>query len=117
MFFIYKRINVIIDNIKGQYNTYNTKKFITPSGGWRIIIGFCRIFGGLISDQSDIWFIAFLFLKSFGIFLRSLAYLSYGMNGHGMPVGQMLGRMLESASEISFMLLVILLAKGYTVTR
>ena len=55
--------------------------------------------------------------KSFGIFLRSLAYLSYGMNGHGMPVGQMLGRMLESASEISFMLLVILLAKGYTVTR
>ena len=39
------------------------------------------------------------------------------MNGHGQPVGKVLGRVLESVSEILFMLLLILLAKGYTVTR
>jgi hypothetical protein len=34
-----------------------------------------------------------------------------------MPGGKLLGRILESASEISFLLLLILLAKGYTVSR
>jgi hypothetical protein len=46
-----------------------------------------------------------------------MAYLSYAMNGYGMPAGKLLGRILESASEISFLLLLILLAKGYTVSR
>ena len=39
------------------------------------------------------------------------------MNGYGLPNGKLLGRVLESASEITFLLLLILLAKGYTVTR
>ena len=51
------------------------------------------------------------------MFLLSLSYLSYGMNGYGLPNGKLLGRILESASEITFLLLLILLAKGYTVTR
>jgi uncharacterized membrane protein len=49
--------------------------------------------------------------------LLSMAYLSYAVNGYGMPGAKLLGRVLESASEISFLLLLILLAKGYTVTR
>eukprot|EP00090_Calanus_glacialis_P004545 TRINITY_DN13400_c0_g1_i1.p1 TRINITY_DN13400_c0_g1~~TRINITY_DN13400_c0_g1_i1.p1 ORF type:complete len:549 (+),score=97.43 TRINITY_DN13400_c0_g1_i1:261-1907(+) len=56
-------------------------------------------------------------LQTFGVFLLSLSYLSYGMNGYGLPNGKLLGRILESASEITFLLLLILLAKGYTVTR
>jgi len=56
-------------------------------------------------------------LQTFGVSFLSLSYLSYGMNGYGMPNGKLLGRVLESASEITFLLLLILLAKGYTVTR
>lgn len=56
-------------------------------------------------------------LQTFGVFFLSLSYLLYGMNGYGLPNGKLLGRVLESASEITFLLLLILLAKGYTVTR
>jgi hypothetical protein len=59
----------------------------------------------------------FLALQTFGILLLVMAYISYGVNGYGMPGGKLLGRILESASEISFLLLLILLAKGYTVSR
>ena len=40
-----------------------------------------------------------------------LCYISYGMNGYGMPQTKLLGRVLESASEIVFLLLILLLAK------
>jgi hypothetical protein len=56
-------------------------------------------------------------LQTFGILLLVMAYISYGVNGYGLPGGKLLGRILESASEISFLLLLILLAKGYTVSR
>ena len=39
------------------------------------------------------------------------------MNGYGLPNGKLLGRVLEAASEITFLLLLVLPAKGYTVTR
>ena len=44
-------------------------------------------------------------------------YLTYGVNGVGLVRTKLAGRILESASEILFVLLLILLAKGYTVTR
>ena len=39
------------------------------------------------------------------------------MNGYGSPNAKLTGRVLESAGEIVFLLLLLLLAKGYTVTR
>ena len=46
-----------------------------------------------------------------------ISFLFYGMKGFGLAGGKFLGHVLESASEITFLLLLILLAKGYTVTR
>jgi len=62
-------------------------------------------------------FWASVLLQTFGVSLLVLCYISYGMNGYGMPQTKLLGRVLESASEIVFLLLILLLAKGYTVTR
>ena len=47
----------------------------------------------------------------------STHYLVYGIDGVGLPRNKLLGRVLESAADIVFVLLLILLAKGYTVTR
>ena len=49
--------------------------------------------------------------------LQSIAFLAYSVNGHGLPSHRLLGRVMVSMSEIWFLLLLILLAKGYTVTR
>ena len=56
-------------------------------------------------------------LHTTGLALSTFAYMSYGMNGYGSPSAKLTGRVLESAAEISFLLLLLLLAKGYTVTR
>ena len=52
-----------------------------------------------------------------GLSLTTFSYFSYGMNGYGSPNAKLTGRVLESAGEIVFLLLLLLLAKGYTVTR
>ena len=52
-----------------------------------------------------------------GVILLSTHYLVYGLNGLGMPDFKFIGRVLEASAEILFLLLLILLAKGYTVTR
>ena len=44
-------------------------------------------------------------------------YSVYGIDGVGLPGNKLLGRILESAADITLVLLLILLAKGYTVTR
>ena len=56
-------------------------------------------------------------LHNTGLALSTFAYMSYGMNGYGSPSAKLTGRVLESAAEICFLLLLLLLAKGYTVTR
>ena len=56
-------------------------------------------------------------LHTGGLALSAFSYFSYGMNGYGAPTAKLTGRVLESAGEIVFLLLLILLAKGYTVTR
>ena len=58
-----------------------------------------------------------MLLHTIGLALSSFAYMSYGMNGYGSPSAKLTGRVLESAAEICFLLLLLLLAKGYTVTR
>lgn len=47
----------------------------------------------------------------------AIHYLVYGLNGVGIKEYKLIGRVLESGSDLIFMLLLILLAKGYTVTR
>ena len=44
-------------------------------------------------------------------------YARYAMNGVGLERINMYGRIIEACAEILFILLIILLAKGYTVTR
>ncbi|XP_059081294.1 transmembrane protein 145-like isoform X2 [Tigriopus californicus] len=58
-----------------------------------------------------------LFLHILGIFLLTTHYLVYALDGVGLDRAQLNGRMLEATSEIIFMTLLILIAKGYTVTR
>jgi len=61
--------------------------------------------------------LAAVFLHSLGATLLMFHYLTYGVNGVGLVRTKLIGRVLEAASEILFVLLLILLAKGYTVTR
>ena len=49
--------------------------------------------------------------------LLSAHYVIYGIDGIGLKSSHLLGRMLEAAAELMFVLLLILIAKGYTVTR
>ena len=44
-------------------------------------------------------------------------YVVYGIDGIGLKSSHLFGRMLEAAAELMFVLLLILIAKGYTVTR
>ena len=56
-------------------------------------------------------------LHTTGLVLSTFSFMSYGMNGYGSPSAKLTGRVLSSAAEICFLLLLLLLAKGYTVTR
>ena len=49
--------------------------------------------------------------------LLSAHFLVYGVDGVGLKSTHLLGRILEAAAELMFILLLILIAKGYTVTR
>ena len=55
--------------------------------------------------------------QTVGVFLLGMHYLIYAMDGIGHQRSKMNGRVLEAASQIIFLLLLILIAKGYTVTR
>nr|XP_022906851.1 transmembrane protein 145-like [Onthophagus taurus] len=56
-------------------------------------------------------------VQYFGILLASMTYLQYALNGIGSPNLKMTGLMIMGISEICFLLLLLLIAKGYTVTR
>ncbi|BES94590.1 Rhodopsin-like GPCR transmembrane domain [Nesidiocoris tenuis] len=58
-----------------------------------------------------------VYLQQFGIFLTIVAYIRYASDGIGVPRLKTLARLLESASEVVFLILLLLLAKGYTITR
>ncbi|XP_071441224.1 transmembrane protein 145-like isoform X2 [Hetaerina americana] len=52
-----------------------------------------------------------------GVSMQSVSVVQFAHDGIGFPAIRIFGRMLESGSEISFLLVLLLLAKGYTVTR
>ena len=58
-----------------------------------------------------------LLFQSIGVTLLMFHYLTYAINGVGLIRTKLVGRVMESIAEILFVLLLILLAKGYTVTR
>lgn len=54
-------------------------------------------------------------LQWLGVLLQGIAWTTYGLTGLGPKT--MLGGMFMGASEVSFLTLILLLAKGYTITR
>ncbi|KAJ9574659.1 hypothetical protein L9F63_008191 [Diploptera punctata] len=62
-------------------------------------------------------FVASVLLQELGNVFQSIAYIKYAFNGVGFPRTKTLGRLCESASETVYLLLLLLLAKGFTVTR
>nr|CAD7257814.1 unnamed protein product [Timema shepardi] len=62
-------------------------------------------------------FVASVALQETGTILLSISYLKYASDGMGFPRIHTFGRMLESSSETVYLLLLLLLAKGFTVTR
>ncbi|XP_073965361.1 transmembrane protein 145-like [Choristoneura fumiferana] len=52
-----------------------------------------------------------------GVVIQSLAYIRYATNGFGGEGARVTGQFLCGISETTFLLLLILMAKGYTITR
>lgn len=56
-----------------------------------------------------------MILQWFGILLQGITWIKYGMTGLGPnPTA---GGLFMGASEITYLLLLLLMAKGYTITR
>ncbi|KAL1139755.1 hypothetical protein AAG570_006732, partial [Ranatra chinensis] len=62
-------------------------------------------------------FAASVYLQELGIIFQGMAYVRYAMDGVGFPIFRNLGRIFESGSEVIYLILLLLLAKGYTITR
>ncbi|XP_075988783.1 transmembrane protein 145-like isoform X2 [Anticarsia gemmatalis] len=52
-----------------------------------------------------------------GVMMQSLAYLRYAANGSGSDNARIVGQFFCGLSEMTFLLLLVLMAKGYTITR
>nr|XP_049707431.1 transmembrane protein 145 [Helicoverpa armigera] len=52
-----------------------------------------------------------------GVMLQSLAYIRYAANGFGSDNAKIVGQFFCGLSEMTFLLLLVLMAKGYTITR
>lgn len=50
-----------------------------------------------------------------GIIILGIAWIRYGMTGYGPYIT--IGGLMSGVSEIAFLLLLLLMAKGYTITR
>ncbi|XP_018568361.1 transmembrane protein 145-like [Anoplophora glabripennis] len=62
-------------------------------------------------------FVLSVVLQFFGIMFESVCYLRYAVTGIPAQQVKRLGMVLMSASEACFLLLLLLLAKGFTITR
>ncbi|CAH2243390.1 transmembrane protein 145-like [Pararge aegeria] len=62
-------------------------------------------------------FLMSIVAQHFGVMLQSLAGIKYAYNGFGSYTAKTIGQFLCGISETLFLLLLILLAKGYTITR
>ncbi len=61
--------------------------------------------------------VTLLLPKTAGIFLLGSHYMVYAFDGEGLLSAKMHGSVFEAAANIIFLLLLILVAKGYNVTR
>ncbi|KAJ8706313.1 hypothetical protein PYW08_010939 [Mythimna loreyi] len=52
-----------------------------------------------------------------GVMLQSLAYIRYAAHGYGSDNARIVGQFFCGLSEMTFLLLLVLMAKGYTITR
>ena len=57
------------------------------------------------------------YFQTIGLIFLSSHYLILGIDGIGLKGTHLNGRVLEAVAEMMFVLLLILIAKGYTVTR
>ncbi|XP_033126506.1 transmembrane protein 145-like [Anneissia japonica] len=57
------------------------------------------------------------YIQTLSIFLQVVALMEYATNGIGLPNLKIIGEVVSSCSSVIFVLLLILVAKGYTVTR
>ncbi|CAB3233786.1 unnamed protein product [Arctia plantaginis] len=55
--------------------------------------------------------------QHFGITLNALSYISYATHGTGSENARIVGQFICGVSEMTFILLMVLMAKGYTITR
>ncbi|KAJ4444911.1 hypothetical protein ANN_06710, partial [Periplaneta americana] len=62
-------------------------------------------------------FVVSVLLQETGNIFQTAAYIKYALDGVGFPRTKTFGRLCESASETIFLLLLLLLGKGFTVTR
>uniref|UniRef100_A0A914VVW6 Apple domain-containing protein n=1 Tax=Plectus sambesii TaxID=2011161 RepID=A0A914VVW6_9BILA len=58
-----------------------------------------------------------LIFESVSLFFDSAAYGRYAQDGIGMPTIKLFGQLFRAAGTITFLYLLILLAKGYTISR
>ncbi|KAM3956245.1 transmembrane protein 145 [Aphomia sociella] len=62
-------------------------------------------------------FLVSIVAQHVGVVLQSLAYIRYAANGVGSVNARVVGQFFCGISETTFLLLLILMAKGYTITR
>ncbi|XP_049883728.1 uncharacterized protein LOC126379135 [Pectinophora gossypiella] len=62
-------------------------------------------------------FLISIVAQHFGVVLQSLVYIKYAANGVGSENSKTVGQFFCGVSEMSFILLLMLMAKGYTITR
>ncbi|XP_026754438.1 transmembrane protein 145-like [Galleria mellonella] len=62
-------------------------------------------------------FLISIVAQHIGVVLQSLAYIRYAVNGVGSDNAKVFGQFFCGVSETTFLLLLILMAKGYTITR
>lgn len=62
-------------------------------------------------------YITSLSLEVFHLFIMVIAYAQYGTNGKENYGLRTFGRIFETASILTFLLMLILMGKGYTITR
>ncbi|XP_040566711.1 transmembrane protein 145 [Lepeophtheirus salmonis] len=88
-----------------------------------IIVGFFAIWSTVILKARQLLHTSFkmyiisMLFHTFGVFFLVVHYTSFGVNGKGVPKIKFMGQIFESTGETIFLILLILLAKGYTVTR
>lgn len=62
-------------------------------------------------------FLVSIVFQHLGVLMESLAYIKYAANGIGSPNAVVVGQFFCGVSEMSFVLLLVLMGKGYTITR